>query len=132
MKMTFNDKPLVISIKPKFAAAIYSGVKTIELRRVLPRNWTGSLVFIYESAPVSSITGSFHCYSTLRMKKELFWINFGEKTGISVDEFFQYFNGLEYAQGLFIHEATRYEFNMPLSNLQLKKPPQNFCYAANK
>lgn len=48
-------KVIVMAIKPKYAKAIYEGRKRWEFRKKPPRLWTP--IYIYESAPVSKITG---------------------------------------------------------------------------
>lgn len=48
---------LVLSIKPKYAEAIYSGEKQFEFRKAPPRNLK-AIYLVYESAPVSKITGT--------------------------------------------------------------------------
>ena len=47
----------LMSIKPKWAKELYSGKKTVEFRKSSPP--VGSLVFLYESAPVRAVTGVF-------------------------------------------------------------------------
>lgn len=48
---------LVMSIKPQYADAIYSGAKQFEFRKKPPTNLK-AVYLIYESAPVSKITGT--------------------------------------------------------------------------
>lgn len=48
-------KITILSIKPKYAELIYSGTKRWEFRRAPPP--VPSWVYLYESAPVSKITG---------------------------------------------------------------------------
>lgn len=48
---------LVMSIKPQYAAAIYSGVKQFEFRKKPPTNLK-AVYLVYESAPVSKLTGT--------------------------------------------------------------------------
>ena len=48
---------LVMSIKPQYADAIYSGVKRFEFRKKPPTNLK-AVYLIYESAPVSKLTGT--------------------------------------------------------------------------
>ena len=55
-------KTILLAIKPKWAEKIYSGEKTIEFRRVIPKciepgNGFYVQVNLYESAPKSMITG---------------------------------------------------------------------------
>lgn len=57
---------IILSIKPKWAEKIYSGEKTIEWRKNVPKEDFIDKVFLYETAPVFRITGCFtydHYYS---------------------------------------------------------------------
>ena len=47
----------LMSIKPKWAKELYSGKKTVEFRKSSPS--VGSVVFMYECAPVQRVTGAF-------------------------------------------------------------------------
>ena len=49
---------IILSIHPKWAAKIYSGEKTIEVRKSFPKQNVNK-VYIYETAPVKKITGFF-------------------------------------------------------------------------
>ncbi|MBR7064037.1 MAG: hypothetical protein IKI31_02660 [Treponema sp.] len=51
---------IILSIKPKWAELIYSGKKTIEWRKCVPRFRNIEKVFLYETAPVKKITGFFY------------------------------------------------------------------------
>ena len=61
------SKVLVLSIKPEYAAKIYSGEKRFEFRKAPPRNLNATYL-IYESSPVSKITGyvTFNASITVR------------------------------------------------------------------
>ena len=48
--------PVIMAIKPRFAKMIYEGKKQWEFRKVPPPLMR--LVYVYESAPVSAITGT--------------------------------------------------------------------------
>lgn len=54
------NRLVVMSIRPRFAKAIYSRTKQFEFRRVRTQLRSGDLVLVYESAPVSYLTGQFH------------------------------------------------------------------------
>lgn len=47
---------VLLAIKPKWAEKIYSGEKTVEIRRTMIHRW-GSPVLLYESHPVMMVTG---------------------------------------------------------------------------
>lgn len=48
----------LFSIKSMYAQAIYEGVKTVELRRVVPRVKVDR-IYLYEVSPIKAITGYF-------------------------------------------------------------------------
>lgn len=50
-------KVLVMSLKPQYAAAIYAGTKRFEFRKKPPTNLK-AVYLVYESAPVSKLTGT--------------------------------------------------------------------------
>ena len=50
-------RTLVMSIKPQYAEAIYSGTKQFEFRKKPPTNLK-AIYLVYESAPVSKLTGT--------------------------------------------------------------------------
>lgn len=56
MKKTANDMVIVMAIKPKYAKAIYEGRKNWEFRKAPPPLF--KTIYLYESAPVSAITGA--------------------------------------------------------------------------
>lgn len=56
MKKTANDTAIVMAIKPKYAKAIYEGRKNWEFRKNPPPLF--KTIYLYESAPVSAITGA--------------------------------------------------------------------------
>lgn len=55
MKKAANDTAIVMAIKPKYAKAIYEGRKNWEFRKNPPPCFR--TVYLYESAPVSAVTG---------------------------------------------------------------------------
>lgn len=122
------DKQLLISIHPIHAKAIYEGRKRIELRRSLPKNFVGHLVFMYETSPVSMITGWFVIGAYINIRKDEFWRRFGHITGITKDEFFNYFSGDEYAHGIYIDSGHRFQIPLSLNNFMLNRPPQSWRY----
>lgn len=61
----------LMSIKPKWAKELYSGKKSVEFRKSSPP--VGSVVFLYESAPVQAVTGAFVVTATLCSGADLVW-----------------------------------------------------------
>lgn len=61
----------LMSIKPKWAKELYSGKKTVEFRKSSPP--IGSIVFLYESAPVRAVTGAFIVSAVLSAASSHVW-----------------------------------------------------------
>ena len=53
-----RGRVLLLSLKPRYADAILSGAKTIELRRTRPNIKVPALALIYSTSPVRSLVGS--------------------------------------------------------------------------
>lgn len=87
---------IIMAIKPKYAEAIYSGKKRWEFRKAPPPvpGW----VWLYESAPVSAITGQVYLALKIQGASEFVWsiaknqkeIGVGNVTGITEKAFRDY------------------------------------------
>jgi len=68
---------IVLSIHPKWAEKIYSGEKTIEVRKTEP-DWEKAesqddlLIYLYETAPIKKVTGLVFLPWVYKFDKELF------------------------------------------------------------
>ncbi len=117
---------IVMAIKPKYASAIYEGRKNWEFRKAPPPIYKE--IYIYESAPVSRITGRvIFCASVTGT-----WIDVWEmvKTnrcftcnlpGIKVGELSDY-AGKHDVTALHVYKAERFEHEVTFG----AKPPQNW------
>ena len=116
---------IVMSIKPKYAKAIYEGRKHWEFRKAPPPLMKE--IFIYESAPVSAITGTvYFCaavrslpYFVLDLVKKSPWNK--NLTGISFDDLKEY-AGEDMVTALRVYEPKRIPAPVKMSC----KPPQNW------
>ena len=122
-----HPKVIVMSLKPKYAKAIYEGRKNWEFRKTPPPLF--KTIYIYESAPVSEITGTvmftdeirglpFAVYEIVKSIR-LFSQN---RPGISFSEFEEYAGRLNLVSALRVHRAERLEHPITFS----AKPPQNW------
>lgn len=119
-------KKAVISLKPEFARAIYEGTKNWEFRLKAPP--LGRWMFIYESAPVSAITGQvlfceeikgFPCNVWDLMKRNKnYTCNF---PGITKKYFDEYTQGALFVSALRVLQAEPFEHK-----IAMPKPPQNW------
>ncbi|WP_419865083.1 ASCH domain-containing protein [Candidatus Poriferisodalis sp.] len=123
---------LVLSLKPRYASAIVSGAKTIELRRTRPRIATPTLALIYSTRPVMSLVGTCRVDSIESQSLRDLWCLASSRAGISRREFHEYFSGL--SEGIALHLSDAQRAETPVSLAQLRRlvdgfrPPQSFGY----
>lgn len=116
----------VLSIKPKYAKMIYDGRKTWEFRKVAPP--IGEPIYIYESAPVSAVTGVLaFCFEVRGWAADVYYMALTNKVytknlpGITNDELYDYVGKSRLVSALRILEAKRLK-----DPFLLPKPPQNW------
>ena len=91
-----SGKALLVSLRPRFAHAIYSGEKKFELRRTKPKG-RFDRVYIYETAPVGAITGFFDVTSIRRQNKRRIWAEASWTLSLQKSEFDDYLKGIDLA-----------------------------------
>lgn len=115
---------LLLSIKPYYAAEIYSGRKTAEYRRSPPRRALPGLAFLYETHPVSAVTGQVEMGAPQLLTE-------GELMQADAD-IAAYLAGARAPCALPILRATR--FGMPIGLRDFvpggMRAPQSWCYVA--
>lgn len=125
-----NQKSLLLSIKPRFADAIFAGTKQFELRRVRPRLQTGDLVLVYVTTPRAAIEGAFEVAEVLEAAPSEIWKRVKESAGISKAEFDAYFEGKTVAFAIGIERTWPLASSVSLAKLRNKsiQPPQSYRY----
>lgn len=123
---------ILISIKPEYVEMIFSGDKTVELRRVLPKNLPANTeVIIYASSPTKSIVGKARIKNIEEQTINKLWENIGQKTGITFEYFKEYFKGKDKGYGLILDNIERFSDPYPLCFLRDDLdfyPPQSYMY----
>lgn len=122
-------KMYVMAIRPKYAEAIYGGRKLWEFRKVPPP--VGKAILIYESAPVSRITGyvAFDCSITAMGAGGILDLvnasQFQDKklTGIGKADLEKYVGG--YKKVTALHVALAEKYDKPI-DLKRSLVPQNW------
>lgn len=122
-----HPKVIMMSLKPKYAKAIYEGRKNWEFRKTPPPLFKE--IYIYESAPVSKITGTvvfteeirgvpLSVYEIVKTNK-CFTRNLPGITALELEE---YAGRLNLVSALRVHRAERLDHEINLC----AKPPQNW------
>ncbi len=130
LKKTYDKshpKVIVMSLKPKYAKDIYEGRKNWEFRKTPPPLF--KTIYIYESAPVSKITGTVVfseeirgyplCVYEIVKTNKCFSRNL---PGITALELKEYAGRLNLVSALRVHRAKRIGHTINFS----AKPPQNW------
>jgi len=119
----------LLSIKPRYAAAILAGEKKYEFRRVIFSRRV-DIVVIYASAPVRQVVGEFDVLAVISGSPQSLWERTRQYAGVDEDAFFRYFSGRQTGHAIQIGELRPYaEPFCPLKRLGVK-PPQSFLYLA--
>ncbi len=124
-------KSLFISIKPRYAAMIFSGTKTVELRRTEPRVGKGDKMIVYVSSPKMQVTGQCTVAEVEKDTPKKLWLRIRDKAGVTKEEFDDYFDGA--SQAIAIHVRKPKMFGTPVGLGSLRddfslQPPQSFRY----
>lgn len=126
------SKILLLSIRPRYAEKIFSGDKTVELRRTKPRLESGDLVLVYTSFPRCALTGAFVVADVITGTPEAIWRKCGSKAEIKRDAFNAYYEGAKAAFAIGIERAWTFDRPVTLSELRRRMkgfhPPQSYRY----
>ena len=124
-----NGSALLLSIKPRYADAIFTRQKRVELRRVRPRVGPGDLVLVYVSSPRCALEGAFLVERVLKAAPSALWKHVSSQAGLSRDEFEGYFGTREMAYAIVIQKVWRLA-PVTLSTMRRAqiRPPQSYQY----
>lgn len=127
-----HKRSLLISIRPEFAEMIFSGSKTVELRRVRPNVVKGDIAIVYVSSPTRALQGAFEISKVVSARPGTLWRKFGRQSGIKRTAFLSYFSGKLLGHALVIKRAWKWAVSTSLSCLRRRNrrfhPPQSFRY----
>jgi type I restriction enzyme S subunit len=119
---------VILSIKPKFADAIFNGVKKVEFRKNRFKKDVDK-IFIYSSTPVKKITGYFTIDRIVENSPGKLWEQFGTVGFINEDDFFKYFEDKETGFSICIKSTQRFSETIdPYQIIRDFVPPQSFRY----
>ena len=121
-----RPKAIVMSLHPKYAKAIYEGRKQWEFRKTPPPLFKD--ILIYESDPVSKITGRVWFCESFTGLPIVVWdfvkrnrIYTQNLTGITLEKLEEY-AGDKLVTALRVHKAARFDHDIGFDC----KPPQNW------
>ena len=126
-------RPLLLSLRPRFAEAILDGSKTIELRRTRVAAPPGTHLLLYASAPIMAVVGVAVLGERHTARPSTIWRRHRTSLGLSRAEFDQYLAGAQFATALDITQAQALPDPFTLAWLRSHawfQPPQSYRYIA--
>ena len=123
-------RDVVLSVRPLYSAKIFSGMKTVELRRRFPLSAPrGTIAYIYSTSPIRAMVGSTEISSVNKLSTNEIWAQFGKQAQISKFDFEKYFEGLVEGVAIVISDARAFSRPIDLAELRDRfgfEPPQSF------
>lgn len=130
------DRMVVLSLRPRFAEAILTGDKTVELRRTEPKIEVPTRALLYAASPVRSLIGTCIIASVWSANLGDIWRKHRQEVGLPYREFQQYFKGVDKGTALALIQPREFSRWVPLQDLQARRegfrPPQSFAYVDTK
>lgn len=124
---------VLLSIKPKFAHAIFSGEKKYEFRKAVYKDKSIKVIYVYASAPISKVIGSFYVNEILEQDLDSLWENTNAFAGITEAYFLEYFADRTSGYAIEVGKAKLFDEPKPLHEMfGFNHPPQSFCYVPFK
>lgn len=122
---------VLISLEERHANNILAGSKQVELRRRTMHVDPGSIVWFYVKKPRGAIVGYASLEKTFAASPTAVWRKFGSVSGLTKDEFMDYFDGLGEASAMVLSGPTQLERQVELDELRTNTPgfhpPQFYC-----
>lgn len=126
------SKLLVVSIKTEYAEKIFSGQKSIELRKSTPSVIPGDTVIIYNTSPIKAVTGLCKVKEIIRLKPAEMWEKYHAVLGIDKVGFDKYFINSDKAIGIVLTDICKLDTQVSLKTIKqifpFFQPPQTFRY----
>lgn len=124
-------RTVFLSVKPKYARAILSGDKTVEVRRRFPDLGEGTVIVIYASSPERQVLGSVILTSIERAPSEAVWDQYSDAIGIDRVALDEYLIDSASASLIRVSAPVRWPRPVPLHELRSAtnvEPPQSYRY----
>ncbi len=125
----------LLAVKPSFACALVEGSKGFEFRRVWPSFQPGDLVYVYSSAPVQAIVGSFVCGNIVQGRPEAVWRRLRVEGNIPRSIFRDYFRGSRVASAIEVTNPHAWITPLPLAAIRRRipefHPPRSYKFLAS-
>jgi predicted transcriptional regulator len=128
-----QPKDFLVSVRPKYAAKLLDGEKTVELRRRFPdAGCAGATVFIYSSSPICALVGHAEIKDVRKLGVSALWREHSDAACISRKDFYRYFSGVKFGFAILLG-TVKPMTRVTASDLESQfgiVPPQSYRYVA--
>jgi predicted transcriptional regulator len=126
-----NRPRLMMSVRPRFAHAIFEGHKSVEIRRSFSDRWINQRISLYASSPEQSLVGEATVGAIRSGSPDELWSLYGDQAGCTKDEFDKYTNGAATLYAIGLTDVHPYERPLPLRAIRAVvgeefTPPQSY------
>jgi predicted transcriptional regulator len=118
------DPVVLLSVRPRFAAALLDGSKTVELRRRRARLAPGTMCLLYESSPTCALVGAFRVARTDTATPDQLWARHAAAMGLTRDEYDSYLEGADQPCAIVVDAAV--SFPQPVRLTELRRRQRHF------
>lgn len=128
--MVSQSQPHValLSIRPEYARAIFTGEKSVEFRKQCFKQPVTHVV-VYSSSPEQRILGYFEIGFVDTAHPTTIWKRYRKNGVITLKDYRSYFEGKSQAVAYGIKQVFRLRKPIPIGSFQPDlKAPQSFCY----
>ncbi|MEB3816606.1 MAG: DNA-binding protein [Desulfurococcales archaeon] len=117
----------LMSLKPRYARAIFAGVKKYELRRLtgLPPVEEGSRIVVYASGNVKALVGEFRAGRILQGAPEALWARVRRPGSGLGEDAWEYIRGAKRAMAIEVLEPRLYQRPVSLEEIRRIIPGWN-------
>lgn len=115
---------VIFSLRRVYVDGLLSGNKCVELRRRVPSLDGGTRVWLYSKIPDGQILGVGILEEVEIGKPADLWEKYSQCSGLTKDDFFTYFSGVENGAALIFDTVAR--LRNPISLSELKELEANF------
>lgn len=128
----YQHRNVLMSIKPKFANAIFEGHKKVEFRKICFDD-SVKRVYVYSSAPVKRIVGYFTIEKVVKDTPVRLWKHFEDVGGILREDFMNYFVRVDEGCAIVIKDVMLYKNVVTIEDVLgcNYTIPQNYRYIDN-
>jgi predicted transcriptional regulator len=133
--MSHSNTDILISVDDRYVQSMLGGVKKVELRRRPVSVNAGDRVWIYSKVPAGEVKARGIVEQVFRATPADIWKHYGHVSGISQNEFEEYYAGVDEGCAIVFAAIDELETSISLETIRETvgkfHPPQFFKYLNN-